>query len=222
MDDMETAIANVIEEHKLYTGASKKYLFVKRLLDVALSLIFIVVLSPLLFLTAALIRIDSPGPVIFSQCRCGLKGRLFRMYKFRSMVVSGETLMDGLIDKNDVSGPMFKMKADPRVTKVGRIIRKTSIDELPQLINVLKGDMSLVGPRPPLIKEVARYSPCHYLRLSVKPGMTGLWQATGRNAVDFDEMVRLDLKYIKERSLWTDLKIITKTIPLLFGDKRAF
>lgn len=138
------------------------------------------------------------------------------------MVVDAERLQKDLKNKNEIEGCMFKIKNDPRVTKVGRIIRKTSIDELPQLFNVIKGDMSIVGPRPPIMTEIDEYETWYKLRMSVKPGITGLWQIKGRNDVGFEEMVRLDLKYIRERGFWYDMKIILYTIPLLLGDKRAF
>ena len=143
------------------------------------------------------------------------------MYKFRSMVSDAEQRFYEIEHKNEVSGHMFKIKNDPRVTKIGRFIRKTSIDELPQFFNVVKGEMSLVGPRPPIIREVVKYDPWHNLRLSVKPGITGLWQISGRNDIGFEDMCRMDLKYIRERGFVYDLKIFFKTIPVIFGDSRA-
>lgn len=199
------------------------YLIVKRLMDIFLSLIGIILLSPLFLITAMLIKIDDPqGKVIFKQVRVGENGREFCMYKFRSMVSSAEQLLNHLLEENEVSGAMFKMKRDPRVTKIGRFIRKTSIDELPQLINVLKGDMTLVGPRPPLPREVKEYNEYHRCRLIVKPGCTGLWQVSGRSNVGFEEMVKLDLKYIENRSVLYDIKIILKTFLVLLGSKNAF
>jgi lipopolysaccharide/colanic/teichoic acid biosynthesis glycosyltransferase len=143
------------------------------------------------------------------------------MYKFRSMVQNAEELKEKLAKENEMSGPMFKMKNDPRVTKVGRFIRKTSIDELPQLINVLKGEMSLVGPRPSLPKEVSKFEPWMLKRLSVKPGLTCYWQVSGRNNIDFEDWMKLDLQYVNDRSFWLDLKLILKTATVLFGDKNA-
>ncbi|MDD4413227.1 MAG: sugar transferase [Oscillospiraceae bacterium] len=201
--------------------ASPHYLFAKRFLDVIFSFFSIILLIPVFLLVATMIRFDSNGSIIFCQYRCGYKGKVFKMYKFRSMVANAPSLKRKLESKNEAKGQMFKIKNDPRVTRVGRFIRKSSIDELPQLINVLKGDMSFVGPRPPILTEVVRYDPWHNLRLSVKPGITGLWQTSKRNEVIFDDMVRLDLKYIRERNFWLDIKLILKTIPLLLGDKKA-
>jgi lipopolysaccharide/colanic/teichoic acid biosynthesis glycosyltransferase len=165
---------------------------------------------------------DRKGPVFFKQIRIGKDGKEFNMYKFRSMVSNAEELLDELLNKNETSGAMFKMKNDPRVTRIGKFIRKTSIDELPQLLNVLKGEMSLVGPRPPLPREVEEYTTYDKQRLVVTPGCTGLWQISGRSNIGFSEMVELDLKYISQRSLLNDLKIIIKTIFVLLGSKDAF
>ena len=169
-----------------------------------------------------MIKIDSPeGGIIFAQDRNGLNGEIFKMYKFRSMVPNAEELLDDLKHKNEMDGPVFKIKDDPRLTRVGRIIRKFSIDEFPQFVNVLKGEMSLVGPRPPIPKEVEAYSAYEMQRLYVKPGLTCYWQIGGRNSIGFDEWMELDLKYISERSMLVDIKIILKTIKKLFGDKNA-
>ena len=159
--------------------------------------------------------------IIFSQDRIGYKGKEFKMYKFRSMVVNAEELKKKLAEQNEMSGPMFKMKNDPRVTKVGKFIRKTSIDELPQLINILKGEMSLVGPRPSLPKEVKEFEPWMMERLEVKPGLTCYWQVSGRNDIDFEDWMKLDIKYVRERSFWVDIKLIFKTFFVLFGDEHA-
>ncbi|ALA53340.1 sugar transferase [Shouchella clausii] len=199
------------------------YLFIKRTLDIVASLIGMVVLFPSLVLVALLIKIEDPkGPIFFKQTRVGKDGKQFSMYKFRSMVSNAEDLLEDLLDNNEVSGLMFKMKDDPRVTKVGKFIRKTSIDELPQLLNVLKGDMSLVGPRPPLPREVAEYSTYHKQRLLVKPGCTGVWQVSARNSVGFEEMVKLDLEYMENRNIILDLKIIFKTAVILFIPNNAY
>ncbi|MGG7141939.1 sugar transferase [Clostridium nigeriense] len=197
------------------------YKFLKRLLDLICSLLGLIVLSPVLLIVAILIKLESRGPVVFSQKRVGLNGNEFKMYKFRSMVVNAEKLKAKLVKQNEMSGPMFKMKDDPRVTKVGRFIRKTSIDELPQLINVLKGDMSLVGPRPSLPKEVENFESWMLDRLSVKPGLTCYWQVSGRNNIDFEDWMKLDLQYVEDRSFLLDLKLIFKTFFVLFGDKNA-
>ncbi|WP_315113924.1 sugar transferase [Clostridium intestinale] len=204
------------EEDTNYT-----YTFAKRTLDLILSLIGVICLSPVFLIVGLIIKLDSRGPIIFSQKRVGKDGKEFNMYKFRSMVINAEELKKKLIDKNEVSGPMFKMKDDPRITKIGKFIRKTSIDELPQLINVLKGEMSLVGPRPSLPKEVAEFEPWMMKRLEVKPGLTCYWQVSGRSSIGFEEWMRLDVKYIEEKSMWVDLKLIFKTFFVLFGDKNA-
>ncbi|MDU4884830.1 sugar transferase [uncultured Clostridium sp.] len=197
------------------------YEVVKRLIDVVCSFIGVIVLSPLFIIIAIIIKTTSKGPVFFSQKRVGKNGKEFDMYKFRSMVVNAEELKEKLAAQNEMSGPMFKMKDDPRVTKVGKFIRKTSIDELPQLWNVLKGDMSLVGPRPSLPKEVAQFEDWMYRRLEVKPGLTCYWQVSGRNNIDFEDWMKLDIKYVDERSTWIDIKLIFKTVGVLFGDKNA-
>ena len=197
------------------------YEIIKRLIDVICSFIGVVVLSPLFIVIAIIIKATSKGPVFFSQKRVGKNGKEFDMYKFRSMVVNAEELKEKLASQNEMSGPMFKMKDDPRVTKVGKFIRKTSIDELPQLWNVLKGDMSLVGPRPSLPKEVAQFEEWMHRRLEVKPGLTCYWQVSGRNNIDFEDWMKLDIRYVEERSLFVDIKLILKTIFVLFGDKNA-
>lgn len=197
------------------------YEVIKRLIDVVCSFLGVLVLSPLFIIIAIIIKMTSKGPVFFSQKRVGKNGKEFDMYKFRSMVVNAEELKEKLAAKNEMSGPMFKMKDDPRVTKVGKFIRKTSIDELPQLWNILKGDMSLVGPRPSLPKEVAQFEDWMYKRLEVKPGLTCYWQVSGRNNIDFEDWMKLDIKYVDERNLWIDIKLIFKTVGVLFGDKNA-
>jgi exopolysaccharide biosynthesis polyprenyl glycosylphosphotransferase len=222
MKEMKLMVHNAIEQRAMFGNVSRMYLATKRVFDILASLSGIILLSPVFLLTGLAIKLNSPGPIFFSQKRNGLKGKVFEMFKFRSMVTNAEQLLKDLEYKNEVGGHMFKIKDDPRVTRVGKIIRKSSIDELPQLYNVLKGDMSIVGPRPPIPREVDKYDAWHTLRLSVKPGLTGLWQISGRNNVGFEEMIRLDLKYIRERGFWYDLKIIFKTIPVLLGDSRAF
>ena len=197
------------------------YNLTKRVIDVLGSLIGIILLSPIFFVVSVLIKIDSKGPIVFSQIRVGKDGREFKMYKFRSMVVNAEELKKKLLEQNEMSGPMFKMKDDPRITKIGKFIRKTSIDELPQLINVLKGEMSLVGPRPSLPKEVEKFEPWMRKRLEVKPGLTCYWQVSGRNNIDFNDWMKLDIKYVEERNIYIDIKLIFKTFFVLFGDKNA-
>ena len=197
------------------------YEIIKRLIDIICSFMGLLAFSPLFIIIAIIIKFTSKGPVFFSQKRVGKYGREFDMYKFRSMVVNAEELKEKLAAQNEMSGPMFKMKDDPRVTKVGKFIRKTSLDELPQLWNVLKGDMSLVGPRPSLPKEVAQFEDWMHRRLEVKPGLTCYWQVSGRNNIDFEDWMKLDIRYVEERNLLVDIKLIFKTIFVLFGDKNA-
>lgn len=188
-------------------------LVLKRVTDFTVSLILVILLSPIFAAVAVAIKLDDRGPIIFKQERVGLHNKLFMIYKFRSMRVDAEELRAKLLPLNEMSGPVFKLTNDPRVTRVGRFIRRTSLDELPQLINVLIGNMSLVGPRPPLLTEVSQYDHEHRRRLSVKPGITCLWQISGRNNVDFDQWMDLDLTYIDNWSYLEDLKILAKTIP---------
>ena len=203
--------------------ASLGYRIGKRAMDLVGAMIGIVILLPVLLVVAVIIKLEDPkGPVLFHQTRVGKDGRHFQMFKFRSMVMDAEKILEDLKKHNEIEGAMFKMKNDPRVTKIGRFIRKTSIDELPQLWNVLRGEMSLVGPRPPLVREVAEYTPYDMQRLQVTPGLTGLWQVSGRNALSFYEMVELDLKYIATRTLLLDIKIILKTFSEVIGSRSAF
>lgn len=197
------------------------YEFLKRSLDIIASICGLILLSPVLLIVSILIKMESKGPIFFMQKRIGLNGKEFNMYKFRSMVVNAEELKEKLKDKNEMSGPMFKIKDDPRITKVGKFIRKTSIDELPQLVNVLKGEMSLVGPRPSLPDEVKEFEKWMLRRLNVKPGITCYWQVMGRNKIGFEDWMRLDVKYVNERSFWLDIKLIFKTFFVLFGDENA-
>ena len=190
--------------------------FTKRTLDVVLAGLGLLVLSPFLLLIALLVKLDSPGPVLFRQRRVGLNGREFWMYKFRSMVIDAEEQLETLKALNEVKdGITFKMANDPRMTRLGRLLRKTSLDEFPQLFNVLKGEMSLVGPRPPLPKEVVLYTPEQKRRLSVVPGCTGLWQISGRSTTTFQRMIELDLEYIRTWSLPRDIFILFNTIRVI-------
>ncbi|HCO71055.1 MAG TPA: sugar transferase [Enterococcus sp.] len=201
----------------------KDYIRVKRALEYFFSLILLVVLSPILLTLFFVIKFsDWKAPVIYRQVRVGKNETTFVMYKFRTMVPDADQLLGQYLDKNEIEGAMFKLKKDPRVTRLGRFLRKTSLDELPQLINVLKGEMALVGPRPPLEREVFSYSEQEKLRLSIAPGCSGLWQVSGRNELSFQEMVALDLDYIENMNLWLDLKIIIKTISVVFLPKGAF
>lgn len=197
------------------------YELVKRSIDIICSLIGLIVLMPILIVVAILIRIESKGSIIFSQDRVGKNGMIFKMYKFRSMVDNAEDLKEQLTNENERLGPMFKIRNDPRVTRVGRFIRKTSIDELPQLVNILKGEMSIVGPRPSLPKEVEQFEDWMLKRLNVKPGLTCYWQVSGRNDIEFNEWMELDIKYVRERSVLIDISLIFKTFFVLFGDSHA-
>lgn len=199
------------------------YRFIKRVFDFVASLLGLIILSPLFLIIAIAIKVEDPkGAVFYSQTRLGRGEVPFKMYKFRSMVSNADELLEKLLKDNEIDGAMFKMQDDPRVTKIGRFIRKYSIDELPQLLNVLQGSMSLVGPRPPLPREVEEYSDYDKQRLAVKPGCTGLWQATVRNSVGFDEMVKLDLTYISKRSVAFDVYILFKTVVIMFKPNGAY
>jgi exopolysaccharide biosynthesis polyprenyl glycosylphosphotransferase len=191
---------------------------IKRLTDLILSLFCLALISPILLVFGLLVKLTSKGPVFFVQPRVGLDGQTFPMYKFRSMIKDAEQLFPQLEPLSEVDGNLFKMKNDPRMTPLGKFMRRWSIDELPQLFNVLLGHMSMVGPRPPLPREVSKYTPWHFKRLRVRPGITGLWQTSGRSLIPFEEMVRLDVYYIENWSLWLDCKILLRTIPVvLFG-----
>lgn len=200
----------------------KFYHFTKRAFDIVMSTLGLIFLSPVVAVIAYKIKREDGGPIIYKQVRVGKDGKKFKMYKFRSMVVNADQLLAKLKDQNEVDGAMFKMKHDPRITKIGHFIREHSLDELPQLVNVLKGNMSLVGPRPPLPSEVMQYTNYDRQRLYVVPGCTGLWQATERNNVGFSEMVRLDLKYIQNSSLQYDFWIIWKTIIIIFKPNGSY
>jgi exopolysaccharide biosynthesis polyprenyl glycosylphosphotransferase len=196
---------------------------VKRIFDIAVAVTALVLLLPLLLVVAALVKLDSPGPLLFNQQRVGRHGRTFRMWKFRSMYVDAEKRKQQLMARNEMQGGViFKMKDDPRVTRVGRVIRKLSIDELPQLWNVLVGDMSIVGPRPLVPSEVAEYTIDERRRLDVVPGITCIWQVSGRSDIPFDQQVRLDVQYIESQSLWLDFVILLKTVPAVLLGKGAY
>ncbi|HFU7057826.1 TPA: sugar transferase [Bacillus cereus] len=212
-----------LEINKEKVNARKGYLIAKRCMDFIGAITGLILLSPVFLIVAALIKYEDPkGSVFFKQMRVGKDGDKFHMYKFRSMVTDAEEKLNELLKYNEASGAMFKIKEDPRITRIGKFIRKTSIDELPQLINVLKGDMSLVGPRPPLLREVEEYTNYDKQRLLVTPGCTGIWQVSGRNNLGFKEMVELDLQYIQNRSLKYDCLIILKTIKIMFKPNDAY
>ena len=215
-------VAITIDYSEILAKESILYSVTKRLIDIVGSLCGIILLSPLFLIVAILIKLEDPkGKVFFAQERNGKYPKTFKMYKFRSMVHNAEDLLKDLMDRNEQTGPVFKINDDPRITKVGKVIRRTSIDELPQLFNVLKGDMSLVGPRPPIPHEVDQYNSYQMQRLAVKPGLTCIWQVSGRNNIGFDEWVEMDIEYIKTRNLWLDIKLIFKTVGVLFGDDNA-
>jgi exopolysaccharide biosynthesis polyprenyl glycosylphosphotransferase len=198
------------------------YHILKRGFDIVCSLLALIVLSPLFLITAIAIRIEDGGPIIFKQKRNGYQGKVFWMYKFRSMCQDAEKLHSTLLKDNEADGPVFKIKKDPRVTKVGRFIRKTSIDELPQLVNVLRGEMTIVGPRPIVTYETAKMNDYQKQRMQVKPGLTCYWQCSGRNDTSFDEWIDMDLQYIREANFWVDLKIIFKTAWMVLKGTGAY
>lgn len=207
--------------HYISTDTRPVQYAVKRLVDIVCSAAALVILSPLLLAVAAIIKITSPGPVLFRQQRVGLHGAYFNLLKFRSMVVNADAMKDQLLAQNEQTGPVFKMKHDPRVTPIGRFIRKFSIDELPQLVNILRGDMTIVGPRPAVPREVAQYKLWQRRRLSVRPGLTCYWQVGGRNAIGFEEWMQLDLRYVDNWSLVEDAKLILATFPVVIFGKGA-
>ncbi|WP_349516866.1 sugar transferase [Leuconostoc mesenteroides] len=210
----------IVVEKKIIVRKDKRYLLMKKIIDYIGSGLGILLLTPVLVLIAIIIKFEDGGPVIFRQERIGYNGKKFYIFKFRSMRVDAEKLKKELLDQNEVEGAMFKMKDDPRVTNFGKFLRKHSLDELPQFFNVILGDMSLVGPRPPLIDEVENYTEYDKQRLLVRPGLSGLWQISGRNNLSFDDMVQLDLQYIETRNIWLDMKIIFKTVWNMISIKR--
>ncbi len=194
----------------------------KRVLDLSLACLALIATLPIWLAVIVAIKVDSPGPAIFVQERVGLRGRRFRFYKFRSMANGADRMKDDLRHLSEVDGPVFKLKTDPRVTRVGRFLRRTSLDELPQLINVLRGEMSLVGPRPPIPEEVAQYRPSDMVRLAVKPGLTCWWQVRGRSAVDFETWMAFDREYVYELSFLVDLQILVRTVQAVITCRGAF
>jgi exopolysaccharide biosynthesis polyprenyl glycosylphosphotransferase len=194
----------------------------KRACDVLVAGLGLLLLAPLLLAVALAVKLSSRGPVVFRQERIGLRGRPFTLLKFRTMVEGADRMLDTLREQNEADGPLFKLRSDPRITRVGHFLRRYSLDELPQLVNVLKGEMSLVGPRPPLASEVELYEEWQLDRLEVRPGITGLWQVSGRSELSFEEYVRLDLFYVENWSIAYDLFILSKTIPLLVSAKGAY
>ncbi len=228
MDSLATDIKKIFGEdgamgcQEIYAGKSIAYKALKRLFDMAASSVALIVLSPVFLATALAIYLEDGGPVFFVQPRAGKDMKPFQMYKFRSMFKDADKLFAQLQEQNEQSGHAFKIKDDPRITKVGKFIRKYSIDELPQLINILKGDMSIVGPRPILTFQMEGCNPYQKQRLTVKPGLTCYWQISGRADIQWEEWVELDLKYIKDMSIGTDLAIIMKTIPVVLKGDGAY
>ncbi len=222
-------ISNPIEHslyNRAYATAYPQHLSVnspgKRLLDIIGALVGLAITAILFVPIAIAIQLDNPGPILYSQIRCGVQGQTFRIWKFRSMVNNADALKKNLASQNQASGHIFKMKDDPRITRVGRILRKTSLDEFPQFLNVLFGEMSLVGTRPPSLDEVANYDRHHWQRLTVKPGITGEWQANGRSSVtDFEDIVQMDLDYQAKWSVLYDVKLLVKTVWVVFAKKGA-
>lgn len=210
------------EEASGLLGASRSQLAFKRAIDIAGASVALVLLSPVLVTTALAIKLTSRGPVFYVSDRVGKEGEVFRFLKFRTMHVEADRAKGELIDLNEVDGPVFKIKDDPRITRLGRLLRRSSIDELPQLFHVLSGRMSLVGPRPPIPEEVEQYSDYEMGRLSVKPGLTCLWQVNGRSTLDFDTWVKLDLEYINTWTIPTDLLILVRTVPAVLSGRGAF
>lgn len=228
VNDVQSSTAVLEREQERYSleergyvtiKQDRLYLTAKRVLDVIGSIIALVLLAPVILICALLIFIDDPhGSPFFRQARVGMDGKEFKLWKLRSMVCNAEDMLESLKNQNEMDGPAFKIEDDPRITRIGHFIRKTSVDELPQFWNVLKGDMSMVGPRPPLPSEVAEYTDYQKQRLSVKPGLTCIWQTQPkRNDMSFDEWVELDLEYIENRSLMMDLKLVIKTVAVMFG-----
>ncbi len=215
-DEVEEIInVSEVEEDRLYA-------VMKRLIDIITTFVLLVLFLPLIPVVTILIKLDSPGSILYKQKRVGKNGKEFDFYKFRSMVVGAESVIGALKPLCGMDGPIFKLKEDPRITPVGRFLRRSSLDELPQLINVLKGEMSIVGPRPNLPSEVSHYLPWQRKRLDVTPGITCFWQIAGRSHIGFQEWMRLDLEYIRKRSMRTDFMIMLKTIPAVIARKGAY
>lgn len=211
-------VATVLPRRPWYSYSST----LKRVLDVGLAGVVLAASLPLWLLIVLAIRLDSAGPAIFVQERVGMRGRRFRFFKFRTMTNGADRMKRGLVHLNEVNGPVFKLRADPRVTRVGRLLRRTSLDELPQLLNVIRGDMSLVGPRPPVPEEVARYRPADMVRLAVKPGLTCWWQVRGRSTVDFDTWMAYDREYVYGLSFWIDIQILLRTVWAVLSCRGAY
>jgi exopolysaccharide biosynthesis polyprenyl glycosylphosphotransferase len=220
--EASTEAVDAIMAREFEIQESLSYAALKRAFDLAFSLAAVILLLPVIPLVALMIKLDTAGPVLFRQDRVGKNGRIFKFYKFRSMCAGAEQRKKEIEALNEQDGPVFKARSDPRVTSVGKFLRRSSLDEIPQIFNVVKGDMSVVGPRPPLPSEVEHYQPWHRKRLEVTPGITCLWQISGRSHVSFNEWMRLDMEYLKSRSLKTDLLILLRTIPAVIARKGAY
>jgi lipopolysaccharide/colanic/teichoic acid biosynthesis glycosyltransferase len=219
---LSEALPRSVGAGTVHINNSAVYAVTKRAFDLVVGTVILILLIPILPLIAVMIKLDTRGPVFFKQDRVGEGGRLFKFYKFRSMIHAADKSKASLVELNEQDGPIFKIRSDPRITSVGRFLRRSSLDEIPQIFNVLKGDMSVVGPRPPLPSEVVNYQPWHMGRLAVKPGITCLWQISGRSQIGFNEWMRLDMEYLKTRSFRTDLLIFLKTIPAVIARKGAY
>lgn len=220
--DAFVSLSEGADRHDFEVSESLVYRASKRAFDLVLASVALVLLLPIIPLIAVMIKLDSPGPVLFRQDRVGKNGRPFKFYKFRSMRSDAEEQKKDVEALNEVDGPVFKVRSDPRITSVGKFLRRSSLDEIPQVFNVFRGDMSIVGPRPPLPSEVERYQPWQRKRLEVTPGITCLWQISGRSHLSFNEWMRLDLEYLRQRSLRTDVLILLKTIPAVIARKGAY
>jgi lipopolysaccharide/colanic/teichoic acid biosynthesis glycosyltransferase len=216
------ALPRSVSSGTVHLNTSAVYAVTKRAFDLVVGTFILILLIPILPLIAVMIKLDSRGPVFFKQDRVGEGGKLFKFYKFRSMIHEADKNKASLIELNEQEGPIFKIRSDPRITNVGRFLRRSSLDEIPQIFNVLKGDMGVGGPRPPIPSEVVNYQPWHMGRLAVKPGITCLWQISGRSQIGFNEWMRLDMEYLKTRSFRTDLLIFLKTIPAVIARKGAY
>jgi exopolysaccharide biosynthesis polyprenyl glycosylphosphotransferase len=215
-------VAEGVVAQEFYVQESTLYAVLKRAFDLAVSLFALILLIPIIPLVAVMIKLDTSGPVFFRQERVGKNGRVFKFYKFRSMYAGAEAKKKEIEAMNEQDGPVFKTRSDPRITSVGKFLRRSSLDEIPQVFNVVKGEMSVVGPRPPLPSEVEHYQPWHRRRLDVTPGITCLWQISGRSHLSFNEWMRLDMEYLKHRSFRTDLLILLRTIPAVIARKGAY
>jgi lipopolysaccharide/colanic/teichoic acid biosynthesis glycosyltransferase len=218
-DQTEGADLTVVLPHSRWYSYNST---LKRLVDIAVAALVLLATLPLWMAIVIAIKLDSPGAAIFIQERVGIRGRRFRFYKFRSMTDGADSMKAGIRDLSEVDGPVFKVRTDPRITKVGRLLRRTSLDELPQLINVLRGEMSLVGPRPALPEEVVHYRPNDLVRLAVKPGLTCWWQVRGRSTLDFDTWMAYDREYVYGLSFWTDMWILIRTVKAVLSCRGAY